>query len=635
MPRAPNVRPARVEAIMPQSAAKSAKTPATETKQPDHQQSVAQTSDTPPCDMTLNEATQSSSHPAEMAPSPPDVQSDDVKPASDSPSTQAVAEPALQTPHQTKLSRQDDAIALWRTLSKKLEKLMNLQIYDTWLRPLRALGFSDGDTLVLAVPSNLHANHVPKKFKKQVEQAGGLAVEFWFDGAPIQAPTSKDAEDGAAAVAASASEKAADAAAAARRVEKCPVLPEAAWHSLTREYREIVGPSTEASHAYHFACFVTAVGAALGRTVYIEKAGRHYPNLFVVLVGKSGGARKGTALHFGMHLAQALYQKIGIVKSLDSREGFLEHLAELEKQQEGRAGVSAIVYLAELRSLIEKTRMEGLGNIVPMLCDAYDCPQDLTVHTRKNPISVPFPTVSLCAATTQRWIEGLQMKDLEGGLGNRIMWVPGEPGRPIANPPARDQRRFSALVRNVRKQIAHWPQKHGTKFSLSPAAEARWEKIYAEIYAHHDEDQLIEILCQRLQNHCLKVALIWAALDGQPVIEQSHLEAAYVFTQFLYDSQWYLFRGFGRSPMAQMDAKIIEIVKRAGPNGVRQRQVKKLLHRVDAETLNRRLYALTSFDGPLVRVPDGQMIILYLADPEEYATTATHTPPTPVGAVDS
>jgi DnaA N-terminal domain len=554
-----------------------------------------------------------STQPANDTP-PRDVQpnagftSPDTAPATPSPGALS------QTPGQTELSRLDDASALWLAAKKKLRKEINRQIYNEWLSPLKALGFAGGGTLVLEVPGPLHARLVPKNHRNAVEQAVGSHVQFWCDGAPIPEPNPGDIEHESAAAAASAVENTAVDAAAARREEKCPVLPEVAWHSLANEYREIVGPSTEASHVYHFGCFLTAVGAALGRSVYIEKAGRHYPNLFAVLVGKSGGARKGTALHFGTHLALALYQKMGIVKSLDSREGFLEHLAELEKQQEGRAGVSAIVYLAELRSLIEKTRMEGLGNIVPMLCDAYDCPEDLTVHTRKNPISVSLPTVSLCAATTQRWIEGLQMKDLEGGLGNRIMWVPGEPGRPIANPPARDQRRFTVLVRNLRKRIAHWPQKNGTEFRLSPAAEARWVTIYGELYGHNDEDPLIEVLCQRLQNHCLKVALIWAALDGQAVIEQPHLEAAYTFTQFLYDSQWYLFRGFGASPMAKLDTKIIEAVRAAGVNGIRRPLLKKKFWREDMELFNRRINHLVTTDGPLVCVSDGQKVIIYAAE---------------------
>ncbi len=486
-----------------------------------------------------------------------------------------------------------------------MERRVNPHSFTTWFGPTKQESSQNG-TIVVRVPS--------RPFRKRLTETYGELLQKTL--AELGAPDTRleflCEEDGAAPAQPMVSSTPKE----AQKAEKCPQLSEQAWYGLSRKYREIQGPRTEASHNYHLACFLSAVGVCLGRSVYIKHAGRHYPNLFVVLVGKSGGARKGTALNFGSDLVQALDPKIGIVDSLDSREGFLEHLAELGKQQEDRGGVSAVIHIGELRSLIEKTRMEGLGNIVPMLCDAYDCRPALAVHTRKNPITVPHPAVSLAAATSPRWIEGLQEQDLEGGLGNRIMWVPGEPGRPIPKPPDVDGRHWATLVRDLRKRIARWPQKQGAMFSLSPATEERWVTIYTEIFGHHDDDPLIEILGQRLQNHCLKVALIWAALDGSTTIELHHLEAAYSFTQFLYDSLWYLFRGHGASPMAQLDAKIIEAVRRAGPKGVRLPKLKHMFWRHGMELLNRRLLHLTVTDGPIVRMTDGHKVILIAADSE-------------------
>ena len=134
-----------------------------------------------------------------------------------------------------------------------------------------------------------------------------------------------------------------------------------------------MSPCTEAGHSYHLACFVAAVGACLERNVYVERAGRHYPNLFVVLVGPSGGARKSTALRFGLDLVTAIDRKILVAWTIDSREGFLQDLSDRGKLHGHRRGVHAILRLDELRALIDKSRMEGLGNIVPMLTHAYDC----------------------------------------------------------------------------------------------------------------------------------------------------------------------------------------------------------------------------------------------------------------------
>lgn len=398
--------------------------------------------------------------------------------------------------------------------------------------------------------------------------------------------------------------------------EKCPTIPDAAYYGISREYGEIVGPLTEASRTYHLAAFLTAVGAALGRSVYLQHAGMIYPNLFTVIVGPSGGARKSTALEFCLHFLGQINTEIGVERTIDSREGFIQCLQGIaNKNKRVGGGVCALVRLGELRSLIDKTRMEGLRNIVPALCDAYDCPSELVVQTRQNPLKVENPTVSMFAATTKRWIEGLSEEDMEGGLGNRIAWVPGEPGEAIPHPPARDWSRWDQLVATVRERIDQWC-KNGTstKFSLSAETRPLWEKIYGELYGHRNDEALIAVLCERLQNHCLKTAIIFAALDGTDRIERTHLNAAYAFTQFLYDSLWYLFAGFGMSPMAQLDGKIIEAVQKAPVEGMRQRHLKKKFWRIDADTFNKRLYSLTGDDGPLVREKIGQQVIVRLAD---------------------
>jgi hypothetical protein len=136
------------------------------------------------------------------------------------------------------------------------------------------------------------------------------------------------------------------------------------------------------------------------------------------------------------------------------------------------------------------------------------------------------------------------------------------------------------------------------------------------LYSHRDDDPLIAVLCERLQNHCLKSALIFAVLDGVNQIDRWHLEAAHAFTQFLYESLWYLFARFGMSPMAQLDAKIIETVQKAPPGGIRQRALKKKFWRCDAETFNKRVLSLTGDDGLLIREKIGQQVIIRLADSE-------------------
>jgi len=495
-----------------------------------------------------------------------------------------------------------EPVGTWQSVLDVVKGKLNSHSFESWFSPTKQYGSENG-MLTVQVPSTIFQKRFSTEYAELLQetlveiQKPELQIEFIVLETSIKeipkAPK-KPAEE----------------------VSVSPI-PEGAWYGLSKEYRALVHPRTEASPNYHLAGFLGAVGKSLGRRVFIEKGGKLHPNLFLVVIGKSGGGRKSTAVNFGVDLARDLDGSAGLIDSIDSREGFLEHLSEDAKKMKG-INISALIHLGELRSLIEKTRVEGLGGIVPMLCNAYDAPGELAIHTRKNPIQVEKPVVSLLAATTTRWMEGLQDKDLEGGLGNRICWIPGQPGKPIPHPPARDEKRWRKLISNLKRATKQWKPEKPTPFSFSFHAAERWKTIYARFYARSlSDDPLISVLSERMQNHCLKTALIWAALDGTSVIDEPHLEAGLVFTEFLYDSLWGLFRGFGASPMAKLDQQIIEMVRLSGPDGIRQRTLKKRFWRTDAEIFNKRLYYLSMNDGPLNQVRDGQRIYVTCNDDEE------------------
>jgi hypothetical protein len=484
-------------------------------------------------------------------------------------------------------------VSTWQSVVDVVKGKLNTHSFETWFLPTKQSGSANG-TVTVEVPSALFQKRLTVEYAELLQEA---LVEI----AKPELHLEFIAVDRSKTDAAKPPKKAPE-------PEIAAPIPEGAWYGLSAEYRALCAPRTEASPNYHLAGFLGAIGACLGRRVFMDMGGRIHPNLFLVTIGRSAFGRKSTSVNFGVDLVRAVDPGIGLIDSLDSREGFLEHLAEFTKKQKSFE-VSALVHLGELRSLIEKTRIEGLGGIVPMLCNAYDAPGELAVHTRKNPIQVDKPVVSLLAATTTRWMEGLQDKDLEGGLGNRICWVPGEPGEPIPHPVARDEQRWRRMIAKLRRAIKAWHPDKPTRFLFSLHAAKRWEEIYRRFYKRAvSDDPLIAILSGRMQNHCLKTAMIWAALDGTNVIDVPQLEAALVFTEYLYDSLWGLFRGFGASPMAKLDQQIIEKVRECGPQGIRQRQLKKLFWRTDAEIFNKRLYYLSMNDGPLSQVKDGQKV---------------------------
>src|ERR1700683_3931350 len=76
-----------------------------------------------------------------------------------------------------------------------------------------------------------------------------------------------------------------------------PALDEPALHGLAGRVIRAISPHTEADHAALLLTFLTMFGAAAGPEAHMRvSAAKHPARLFVVLVGASAKARKGTAL---------------------------------------------------------------------------------------------------------------------------------------------------------------------------------------------------------------------------------------------------------------------------------------------------------------------------------------------------
>src|SRR5207249_1089488 len=152
----------------------------------------------------------------------------------------------------------------------------------------------------------------------------------------------------------------------------CPQVPEGAWHPLAKLYREAVGGTTEAPDNYHLACFYTIVGAMLCKLVSYEMPDPVYANFFTVLVGTSGEPRKGTAMSRAFYLQKEVCPNLQVIRSVDSAEGLIDYMAKYQAKDVDPYR-PVILKFSELRSLLDKASREGGRNIIPKLCDIYDC----------------------------------------------------------------------------------------------------------------------------------------------------------------------------------------------------------------------------------------------------------------------
>lgn len=381
---------------------------------------------------------------------------------------------------------------------------------------------------------------------------------------------------------------------------ECPEPPEVAWHPMAREYYQLVGEHNETPDAFHLASFLVAMGVALGRSVYLDHFGPLYPNMWAVLVGKSARTHKDYALRRSSKLASDLYENLPVTTSIDSREGLIKELDAHQQKCGKDAPLPALIRLTEVRLLIDKASKESLRNIIPTLCELYNCPDKIENTSKSSPACCAQPTVSFLAGTTKSWLSRLQPEDIEGGLGNRVMWVPGVRTRSQSRSSSFTDDEWRRLVIEIGGALQYWRTKPDHRIKMDTEASEYWDSLYRKKYWPELDNELISVLAGRAQEQCLKTAMIYAALDMHEAISRSDLEKAEAWVDFLVNALWYLFTDFGLSPMVKLDQKIIAYAKRYGASGARKKSIYDACKPVDTEIFNRRIKALADEDGPLV-----------------------------------
>lgn len=498
-----------------------------------------------------------------------------------------------------KLSRSNP----WREILRELKPLLNVQTFETWLRPTR-FACVDGDTLFVQVPSAEFSQWINNQWAAQLAEilsrrTDGLARVSFLSPQVEVAPAEKAEE-----------EKEPEETEAAFPGLECPTIAESAWYGLAQTYREVVSPSTEASDNYHLACFLAVVGAGLAKSVWFPGARRLYPNPYVVLVGETAWAAKGTAMGYAGDLAYQTIPELIPLASIDSSEGTSQVIYDSIQQSEAKRRGTVWIQIDEFNALLAKALQKG-SKIIPDLKRAFDSPEVLQLNTRYSRVNIEQPPMFvLLAASETEDLSDMTSRDVRGGLGNRILFVPGSPKGLNADTPAPETLAWETLCNELRATFKFYRELTQTKFRWTDKAHQRWREFYKTIRARGADDRLVAKLSGRDRIHVPKVAMIYAALDRAKLIDLPHLEAAIAFCDFLLTARYYIFRKVGLKPWVRDALEIVEYVRRH-KGAVPRRQVQSRFWRLGPEGFERQMKYLL-VDG---HNPDRQLRLEERGDP--------------------
>jgi hypothetical protein len=366
--------------------------------------------------------------------------------------------------------------------------------------------------------------------------------------------------------------------------------PQEALYGWFNAYCEIMTPTTEACAAFHLGTGLVYAGSLAGRRVSTHSGGALYPNLYLTLVGETGKSRKSTAMKRGQSFfrgppptpGQLISQPFSTLRGVTSGEGLIDHLAESPR---------TLLSLDELSLLVRKARRQSTLTLIPTLIDLWDAPErvDIPRAGKDGRQGVDHPCLSLLAATTpQTLADDMSGADIESGFANRVLWIFGEATQRLASPPKPDMARSGRLYTELREALALYPA--NTELTLDAPATQMWEDWYARdgerAYTNETEAQM----AQRLGALIHKVALIYAASEAAPFINEDHLGAAIALVEWSFEATRAHARRWGWDEDARLGSQILAALA-GGP--MRNTDLARYLgERVSAPRMQKVLEAL-------------------------------------------
>ena len=236
-------------------------------------------------------------------------------------------------------------------------------------------------------------------------------------------------------------------------------IPDVCLTKNVREYLGMLKTVTESPDTYHLVCLLASIGCVLGRSVWRVQGKPLYPNLYILLLGKTGACKKSTAAGTAIDIVAEVRPTIKRLENISTGEGLLQELAtaEITDRQElndllmrgiqpNRPGIllhrRTILFEDELSALLSKAQNSSSGTLVKRLTSAYDCRPTLEHNTKSRPLVAEKPTLTFISCSTESWLQKTAtVSDVHGGLFNRFLFVDGfpKPALPFTDPKNPDE----------------------------------------------------------------------------------------------------------------------------------------------------------------------------------------------------
>lgn len=397
-----------------------------------------------------------------------------------------------------------------------------------------------------------------------------------------------------------------------RHASTNPILGEAAFYGVAGLAVRALAPHTEAPPAAILLQLLAAFGNAAGSAPHcMVDATRHGLNLFVVLVGESSKARKGTSWNQVRRLfAEVDYPWVAerITTARLTPAALIYALRDQQPSTDRR-----LLALSEEFAAVLHTLRRAQGHLSPLLRCAWDS-GDLRSLDGRRPIQATGTHISLIAHITQRELaQHLAPTEAQNGFANRCLWAAVQRSQCLPEGGNLGAHDLSAVAAELRRSL-DWVGKASTiRLSRDEDARALWYDCYPVL--SQVRPGLYGAATSRAEAQVLRLSAIYSVLDCSPIIALPHLQAALAVWDYCSAGASLFFGTSTGDPIADRIREAID----ASTEGLSRKQLSALFHgHLSSSRIEAALEQLISLGAiyPSCQPSGGRPSTLWSAIPE-------------------
>lgn len=346
---------------------------------------------------------------------------------------------------------------------------------------------------------------------------------------------------------------------AGRRAPRWPTLGADAYHGLVGSVVREIEPVSEADPVAILVTLLSAFGNAIGRNSYARVGpSRHYAKINAALVGETSKGRKGMSWGYVkaiMHAAEKYWTEERYANGLSSGEGLIYQVRDrvMGTDKEGNEVVKdagaedkrLFVVEEEFATVLKMATREG--NILSAVLRACWDDARLATLTKNSPLKATESHVSIVGHVTKtELVRLLAEADAHNGFANRFLWVCVRRSKALPFGGDWDGLDVAPLVSELGEALRF--AKGGGEVRWGNTAKPLWEERYEAL--SEGAPGLFGAVTSRAEAQTLRLAAVYALMDGSWFVEEEHLKAALAVWDYCEASARYVFGNATGDPVA-------------------------------------------------------------------------------------